>query len=130
MAIAPVAHPNAQIREAGQSFVLGFVVRAVFSDMNTVEGLVGGALSAAASLIDTITRPIIALCFDANFHGSRLELLTRTLVVLTFLGAAAACFPPVLGLPAGIDTTTLILARLAVGILIGRGTFDNHVYIV
>ncbi len=129
MAIAPVAYSSAQIREAGQSFVLGFVVRAVFSDMNTVEGFVGGALSAAASLIDTITRPIIALCFDANFHGSRLELLTRTVVVLTFLGAATACFAPILGLPAGIDVTTLIIARLAIGMLLGPGTFDNHVYI-
>ena len=80
MAIAPVAHSSAPLREAGQSFVLGFAVRAVFSDMNTVEGLVGGALSAAASLIDTVTRPIIAFCFDANFQGSRLELLTRTLL--------------------------------------------------
>lgn len=130
MALAPVAHSNAPLREAGQSFILGFVIRAVLSDMNTVEGLVGGALSATASLIDTITRPIIALGFDAHFQGSRLELLTRTVVVLTILGAASAFFAPILGLPAGIDITTLIVARLAIGLLLGPGTFDNHVYII
>jgi len=53
------------MREAGQSFVLGYAVNALFSNIDLATGLVGGTLSAVASIVDSVTRPMIAGMFDA-----------------------------------------------------------------
>ena len=116
---AAVAGRNPQINlavkqailHAGTSFILGFVVSSLM-DMDPWVGLVGGTLSAAASLIDSVARPILNRLFnDVDFRNSNRELLFRSVIVLSVLAPLAAALAPLWGVSRAFDATTFIIMR-------------------
>ena len=118
------------MREAGQSFVLGYAVNALFSNIDLATGLVGGTLSAVASIVDSVTRPMIAGMFDASYRNSYLELLTRTIVVLTVIVPLAGVVAPMMGMTQAFDATSVLFLRLVLGVILGPRIWDHQRYIV
>lgn len=118
------------MRAAGQSFVLGYVFNTLLSNLDFATGLVGGTLSTVASIVDSVTRPMIAGLFEAGFHNSRLEFLTRVIVVLTVVVPLAVVVAPMMGMTQPFDATTVLVFRLALGMIAGASMWDHHLYVV
>lgn len=118
------------MRAAGQSFFLGYAFNTLFSNLDFATGLVGGTLSVVASIVDSVTRPMIAGLFEAGFHNSRLELLTRCIVVLTVIVPLAGVIAPMMGMAQAFDAATVVCFRLIAGVILGAQISDHHLYVV
>lgn len=118
-----VNHPpiSAPLAAAGRSFLAGFVVNILWSGSTAhpTKALAGGVLSAAASLIDTAIRPILAQLFQGR-DTELFQSLCRFVVVFSLLGAAATAWAPsLIGTTLSINLAASMVSALALAILTG-----------
>ena len=99
----------------GESFLYGFAWNVLFSGGSPAAGLVGGAVSSTASVIDAIMRPKLK---DAFGEDSLSSSLIRNAVVLSVTSLIAA--PPFLGLSVSFSIISALLLRAIYAVLAGE----------
>lgn len=107
------------LEAAGRSFLAGFVVNVLLSgiqtQMNVTKSLVGGAFSAAASLIDTAIRPMIGQLFSGYPDTELFQAITRLVVVFSILSVGATVVTP----KVGIDLLASMVCYAAMSVFAG-----------
>ena len=117
---------NAAVMDAARNFFSGFVVNYIFHSANPGIALLGGAVSATASLIDFAIRPLFTLVFGRNFHDTVEEAIIRNVVVLSIVSAASIAAAPVIGTKIVVSIFGTVATRIALSVFdeqfIGQST--------
>lgn len=103
-----VANVPEAITDAGQSFFLGFAWNVIFSGGSPLNGLVGGAVSTTASVIDSALRPKLTEFFGQD---SLYSSLIRNIVVLSSTSLVSAAAAPLVGLSVSFSLLSAMLIR-------------------
>ena len=111
----PEAYPA-----AGRSFLIGFAANVVLSLGSPWAGVLGGAASATASLIDAAIRPAIHSAFGKEFRNTLAESLVRNIVVLSILKVTMAAVAPLVGVSVGFSILSTLFIRGVYGIATGQ----------
>ena len=80
--------PSDMFLAAGKSALYSFTAGTILSGGNVLLGLCSAAVSAAASLIDSLIRPLLNLCFSRAERGESCYFWTKLIVgaIITAVG--------------------------------------------
>ena len=86
------------------SFAIGFIINTVFSRLNPIHGVIGGAVNVLASRIDTLIKPYLRNIFDEiiETHCSEkikphVKFACKSIIVLSICNLLARGISPIIG---------------------------------
>ncbi len=102
---------NEATMDAGRNFFSGFTVNYILHSANPGTAVVGGVVSAIASLIDCAIRPLLVYLFGLEFQETIEESVIRNVVVLSIVSATSIAAAPYTGMKIAVNILATLSAR-------------------